>query len=136
VAEGVVRLLLGPIDFVVVSIDLFEKNLSVLRLPCWLLFPSSPVGFDSVLPRNPAYLLTAVPTASDSRADAYRQVTDQVIAMLEAGTAPWHMPWNTEAGLPRSLSTGKPYRGINLFLSQMSAIAAGYSSPWGNLQTH
>ncbi len=50
--------------------------------------------------------------------------------MLEAGTAPWHKPWNTETGLPRSLSTGKPYRGINPFLLQVSAIAAGYSSPW------
>jgi antirestriction protein ArdC len=68
--------------------------------------------------------------ASGSRADAYQQVTDQVIAMLEAGTAPWHQPWNTETGLPRSLSTGKPYRGINLVLLQVSAIAAGYSSPW------
>jgi antirestriction protein ArdC len=68
--------------------------------------------------------------APDSRADAYQQVTDQIIAMLEAGTAPWHQPWNTETGLPRSLSTGKPYRGINPFLLQVSAIAAGYSSPW------
>ena len=68
--------------------------------------------------------------APGSRADAYQQVTDQVIAMLEAGTAPWHQPWNTETGLPRSLSTGKPYRGINPFLLQVSAIAAGYSSPW------
>ena len=40
--------------------------------------------------------------APGSRADAYQQVTDQVIAMLEAGTAPWHQPWNTETGLPRS----------------------------------
>lgn len=68
--------------------------------------------------------------APDSRADAYQQVTDQVIAMLEAGTAPWHKPWKTETSLPRSLSTGKPYRGINPFLLQVSAIAAGYSSPW------
>lgn len=71
-------------------------------------------------------------SAADSgdRFDPYQAVTDRIIELLEAGTAPWHKPWNTTTGLPRSLSTGKPYRGINPFLLQCAAIAAGYESPW------
>lgn len=62
--------------------------------------------------------------------DPYQAVTDQIIEMLEAGTAPWHKPWSAGSGMPRSLSTGKPYRGINPFLLQMAAIQHGYASPW------
>jgi N-terminal domain of anti-restriction factor ArdC len=45
--------------------------------------------------------------------DAYQAVTDQVVAMLQAGTAPGHMPCDPSVGMPRSLGTGKPYRGVN-----------------------
>ncbi len=66
---------------------------------------------------------------STDRADIRTQVTDRVIAALEAGTAPWRKAWNVSGGgLPRSLSTGKAYRGMNVFLLAM----AGYTSPfWG-----
>lgn len=72
-------------------------------------------------------------SGNGGRFDAYRVITDQVVAMLEAGTAPWHKPWRTAsgvAGLPLSLSTGKPYRGVNAFLLQMATAAQGYGSPW------
>lgn len=71
--------------------------------------------------------------AAGSRNDVYQIVTDQIVEMLEAGTAPWHKPWRNAAGVstfPRSLSTGKPYRGINPFLLQVTAISRGYSSCW------
>jgi antirestriction protein ArdC len=55
-------------------------------------------------------------------------VTAKVLEALDAGTVPWHMPWAT--GLPVSMSTGKPYRGINTMLLGMSAMAQAYSSPW------
>jgi antirestriction protein ArdC len=32
--------------------------------------------------------------------------------------------------MPRSLSTGKPYRGCNVFLLHMEAAVKGYASPW------
>lgn len=76
---------------------------------------------------------TTRPAASTDRPrfDPYQEVTDQIIALLESGTAPWHKPWDAaNGGMPRSLSTGKPYRGINPFLLQMAAIAHGYASPW------
>jgi antirestriction protein ArdC len=68
------------------------------------------------------------------RPDAYQVITDQIIALLDAGTVPWHKPWNSGAGdgvpLPLSMSSRKPYRGINVWLLAISAMTHGYSSPW------
>lgn len=75
---------------------------------------------------------TTAPAATAEKFDAYQVVTDQIIALLEAGTAPWRKPWAATGGMPVSLSTGKLYRGVNPFLLQMSAMTNGYSSPfWG-----
>lgn len=77
--------------------------------------------------RKPA----ASAAAPAEKFDAYREVTDQIIALLEAGTAPWQQPWAATAGvMPSSLSTGKPYRGINPFLLSMASMAKGYTNPW------
>lgn len=68
---------------------------------------------------------------STDRRDIYAEVTETIIAALEQGTVPWHRPWNAaETGLPVSISTGKPYRGVNVFLLMFSGQAKGYSSPW------
>jgi antirestriction protein ArdC len=71
---------------------------------------------------------------TSERADVYQQITDQVIELLESGTAPWRKPWRAAAGgtdgLPVSMSTKKPYRGINIFLLATAAQAKGYSCPW------
>ena len=48
--------------------------------------------------------------------DVYTIITDRIINLLEQGTVPWHQPWNAEAGMPRNLTSGKPYRGINVFM--------------------
>ncbi len=55
----------------------------------------------------------------------YQIITDRVISLLEAGTVPWHKPW-VGGGAPANLSSGKHYRGINVFMLG----AAGYDSPW------
>lgn len=47
-------------------------------------------------------------------AAVYEQVTDKILALLAEGTVPWHKPWKGTA--PMSMSTNKPYRGINVFL--------------------
>jgi len=52
----------------------------------------------------------------------YEIVTEQVIRQLEQGVAPWRKPWRTE--LPVNLISGKPYRGLNIFLLG----AQGYGS--------
>ncbi len=54
----------------------------------------------------------------------YAIITDRMLATLEAGVVPWHKP--CEQGIPRNLVSGKPYRGINVFLT----ASAGVSSPY------
>jgi antirestriction protein ArdC len=62
----------------------------------------------------------------------HRIVTDRMIAALERGTIPWRKPWHAEAGRPRSMSSGQPYRGANVFLLGLTAAEEGYASPyWG-----
>lgn len=55
----------------------------------------------------------------------YDVVTADILKQLEEGTVPWHKPWK-DGGLPKSMATSKPYRGVNVFLLGM----ANYSSPW------
>jgi antirestriction protein ArdC len=59
----------------------------------------------------------------------YQIVTDRIITMLEQGTVPWHKPWGID-GQPKSLASGKAYRGINIFMLNCVAQAAGYKSSW------
>jgi antirestriction protein ArdC len=56
----------------------------------------------------------------------YEIVTERICELLENGTIPWHQPWNPELGMPRSLSTGKLYRGVNVWLLGSSM----HASPW------
>lgn len=65
-------------------------------------------------------------TKSKARASAYQVLTDRILELLEAGTVPWRKPWHTGGGMPRSLNTGKAYRGINVFMLGCQS----YASPW------
>ncbi len=56
--------------------------------------------------------------------DIYQEITDQIIAALEQGAAPWVKPWST-AGMPRNAVSGREYSGINTILLAMSP----YGSP-------
>ena len=56
----------------------------------------------------------------------YRIVTERICELLDQGVVPWRKPWNPELGMPRSLSTGKLYRGINVWLLGSSM----FGSPW------
>ena len=62
--------------------------------------------------------------------DVYQSVTDQIIAALEAGTPPWVCPWQGGAGnlAPANLSSGRPYRGINVLLLNLRAMSCGFSA--------
>lgn len=60
------------------------------------------------------------------------RVTERMVALLDQGVAPWDRPWDASVGLPRSMSTNKLYRGINVFILGLEAMEKGYSSPyWG-----
>lgn len=60
----------------------------------------------------------------------YQIVTDRIIDSLKQGIIPWEKPWKsptvTGGNFPRNFRTGKPYRGVNVFL----LWASPYSSPF------
>jgi antirestriction protein ArdC len=66
-----------------------------------------------------------------SRFDLYQTITDQIVTLLEAGTAPWRSSaLGTDLGRPMSMTTGRPYRGINVFLLAMAGLAGGHTSAY------
>ena len=61
------------------------------------------------------------------RKDLYQEVTDAIVAHLEAGTPPWERDWiGAEARLPYNLTSGKPYRGVNILALWITALKRGY----------
>lgn len=66
-----------------------------------------------------------------SRTSLYDEVTQTIIAQLEAGVFPWVQPWSTATtgvGLPRNAISGRPYSGINVLILWGAAIEGGYQS--------
>jgi antirestriction protein ArdC len=56
-----------------------------------------------------------------SRASLYDEITDKIIAELEAGRVPWVQPWGTAAAnaplaMPKNASSGRFYAGINVLI--------------------
>lgn len=64
-----------------------------------------------------------------TRQDAYKKIAEAITEQLEQGVMPWRKPWSV-IGTPMSMSTGKPYRGMNQILLAMTMTTAGYESPW------
>jgi len=68
--------------------------------------------------------------------DTYTIVTDRIIEALEQGIVPWHKPWKSIGGGQMSLSTGKPYRGMNLPLMLILkahyhvVVPGGFTHTW------
>lgn len=65
--------------------------------------------------------------------DIYQTVTDQIIAAIEAGCAPWVRPWRTMGrssggALPVNGATGRSYSGINVVMLWGAAMERGYAS--------
>ena len=49
----------------------------------------------------------------------YTDVTNRIIAELEAGVIPWTKPWKAQPGvhtgiMPQNFATGRAYHGINI----------------------
>jgi antirestriction protein ArdC len=69
-----------------------------------------------------------------SKADIQQIVTDNIIAAMEKGIVPWRKPWNGH-GSQVSLTTGKPYRGINTLILDSAQMSAEYELPlWGTFK--
>jgi antirestriction protein ArdC len=59
--------------------------------------------------------------AGQDRATLYDEITDKIIAELEAGRVPWVQPWGTAAAktplaFPKNASTNRQYSGVNILI--------------------
>jgi antirestriction protein ArdC len=63
---------------------------------------------------------------NDTRKTVNDIITERIMAILEQGAAPWQKPWRVASQMPRNLVSGKPYRGLNVFLLH----ALQYASPF------
>ncbi len=60
--------------------------------------------------------------------DIYQDVTNRIVAALEAGTPPWLKPWAGELErIPTNGMSRRPYRGINCVLLTLEAQLRGFS---------
>ncbi|MCM8731551.1 ArdC family protein [Hephaestia sp. GCM10023244] len=65
------------------------------------------------------------------RANLYQQITDRIIAELEAGRVPWVQPWGTARatiGLPHNAVSDRRYGGINILTLWDAMVSRGYAS--------
>lgn len=70
--------------------------------------------------------------AGNDRASLYTEITDKIIAELEAGRIPWVQPWGTAAikaplAMPRNAATQRGYSGINVLILWGAVIEGGFS---------
>ena len=71
--------------------------------------------------------------SGQDRTSLYQEITDKIIAELEAGRAPWVQPWGMAAAkaplaMPRNASTHRRYSGINVLILWGAVIERGFSS--------
>jgi antirestriction protein ArdC len=66
------------------------------------------------------------------RTSLYSEITDKIIAELEAGCVPWVQPWGTAAAkaplaMPKNASTGRRYSGVNVLILWVSVVTRGFA---------
>jgi antirestriction protein ArdC len=62
--------------------------------------------------------------------DLRQEITDNIIAALEKGVAPWQKPWNAGAfEMPLNPTTGKLYRGGNALHLMVTGMRNSYEDP-------
>ncbi|TPL35571.1 zincin-like metallopeptidase domain-containing protein [Mesorhizobium sp. B2-4-8] len=67
-----------------------------------------------------------------NRASLYGEITDKIIADLEAGRFPWVQPWGSAAtqaplAMPRNAATGRQYSGINVLILWGTVVEHGFA---------
>ena len=65
------------------------------------------------------------------RANLYQDMTDRIIADLEAGRVPWVQPWGTAnagIGRPHNAISNRRYSGINVLTLWHAVVLRGFSS--------
>jgi antirestriction protein ArdC len=69
--------------------------------------------------------------ARADRASLYDDITNKILAELEAGGVPWVQPWGTAAAkaplaMPANAATGRAYSGINVLILWGAVIEHGF----------
>ena len=67
------------------------------------------------------------------RPSLYQEITDKIIAELEAGRVPWVQPWGTVAAnaslaMPKNATTHRQYSGINVLILWGAVIEHSFST--------
>jgi antirestriction protein ArdC len=67
------------------------------------------------------------------RPSLYQEITDKIIAELEAGRVPWVQPWGSVAAkaslaVPKNAATQRHYSGINVLILWGAVIEHGFST--------
>lgn len=70
--------------------------------------------------------------SGSDRASLYQEITDKIIAELEAGRLPWVQPWGLSAvtaplAMPKNAATGRAYSGINVLILWGAVVTRGFS---------
>jgi antirestriction protein ArdC len=76
--------------------------------------------------------MTATARPRVDRASLYQEITNKIIAELEAGRIPWVQPWGTAAAkaplaMPQNASSRRRYSGINVLILWGAVIERGFS---------
>lgn len=71
-----------------------------------------------------------------AKRDVAAEITAKIVEALESGAAPWVRPWKSGVGpdvgmagasIPSNASSGRCYRGVNVFILWATAFRFGYS---------
>ncbi|MGX4770453.1 ArdC family protein [Bradyrhizobium guangdongense] len=70
--------------------------------------------------------------AGQDRAKLYQEITEKIIAELEAGRVPWVQPWGSAAAkaplaMPTNASTNRQYSGVNILILWGAVIEHGFT---------
>lgn len=70
---------------------------------------------------------------ANAHGSLYETITNDMLAELEKGVAPWVKPWTAEGGgtlfLPYNALTHHRYRGVNVLILWRAALLKGYRHP-------
>ena len=75
----------------------------------------------------------ATQRVSHPKKSVYSIVTDRILDQLRQGVVPWHKPWT--AGLPKNLTSGKAYRGVNTLILGTAPYASPFWLTYRQAQT-
>lgn len=65
----------------------------------------------------------------------YQEVTDSIIAQLEAGATPWLKPWKVDSTADKNFLSQKPYQGVNRLILGLSSMVNGFDCPvWASFK--